>query len=205
MLRRSLSAACPPAARPLISKALKAYRPKRDRENALKARNSRTETIFSLLDTYSLPQETPLFEIKGKAPKRYALAPAHIPFDSELEQRFARYLDASPVDWWFKNGNFGADHFAIAYTDKAGVERLFYPDFIVRQGNRVGIIDTKSGLVAEEAKAKAKALHHYLKTTKGKFRLWGGIVTEHSGTWRINDRAGYDFTDPSDWRPLLLE
>lgn len=192
------------ALRPLISKALASYRPLRDAENARKEQSSRQEDPFTLLDSYTLPEGTPLFEIKGRPPKRYAFAPAYIPFDSDIERRFSAHLDSARIDWWFKNGNYGADFLAIPYIDATGTERLFYPDFIVRQGNRIGIFDTKSGLVAADAKFKAEALFRYIKANRSKHHLFGGIVTEHSGVWRIHDRATYDYSDPARWKAIDL-
>jgi hypothetical protein len=83
-----------------------------------------------------------------------------------------------------KNGNYGTDYLAIPYRDHLGVERLFYPDFIIKKGKRVGILDTKAGDTAEDgnAKQKAEALQAYIKSAKTDYRLWGGIVTRSSGT-----------------------
>ncbi|MEQ1717208.1 MAG: DEAD/DEAH box helicase family protein [Hyphomicrobium sp.] len=193
--------------RPLVAKALKAYRAVRNKENARKAQSLRSDLLFELLDTYAFPEDTSLFTIRGKAPRRYALSPAYIAFDSELEREFAEHLDRqTAIDWWFKNGDSAHYDLGIPYTDTAGIEHVFYPDFIVRQGRRIGILDTKSGLVAQDAKAKAEALQRYIKTTKTKLDLWGGIVVPSGGLWKINDNKAYQYdqNDLDDWRNLAF-
>jgi hypothetical protein len=146
--------------------------------------------------------------VNGKQAKRCALQPAFVNIAGPLESQFLTFLERSStsVDWWFKNGNYGTDYLAIPYKDQAGIERLFYPDFIIKQGKRIGILDTKAGFTADdaEAKTKAEALHTYLKTTKTDYELWGGIVVPSGGTWKLNnsDTYHYDPNDLSDWTDI---
>ena len=53
---------------------------------------------------------------------------------SRPEQEFARWLDDKMeyVEWWYKNGDEGKQHFAVPYTDSGSRKRCFYVDFIVR-------------------------------------------------------------------------
>lgn len=76
----------------------------------------------------------------------------------------------------------------------------------MRQGRRIAILDTKSGLVAQDAKAKAEALQRYIKTTKSKLDLWGGIVVPSGGLWKINDNKAYQYDQNvlDDWRNLAF-
>jgi len=126
---------------------------------------------------------------------------------SQVEKDFTNYLESKAVDieWWYKNGENDAKHFAIPYDDK-GTNRAFYIDWIVKYKNgKVGLFDTKSGITAETAKLKAEGLCQYIKeqNAKGK-NLFGGIVIKHLGSWRYNDKEIYEFNinDLKSWEFL---
>lgn len=94
---------------------------------------------------------------------------------------------------------------AIPYLDGAR-ERLFYPDFIIRQGDKIGIFDTTSGIVAEDKTHKATARQKYIRTTKTDLKLRGGIVTKSSGIWHLNDNEKYQYDERKlvGWKLLKL-
>jgi type III restriction enzyme len=122
---------------------------------------------------------------------------------SQVEKDFTNYLDSKTgdIEWWYKNGDNDAKHFAIPYDDK-GTMRSFYIDWIVKYKNgKIGLFDTKSGITAETAKAKAEGLHKYIKeqNTKGK-NLFGGIVIPKDNSWRYNDNETYEY-DKNDLKP----
>jgi len=126
---------------------------------------------------------------------------------SQVEKDFTNYLEskASDIEWWYKNGENDANHFAIPYDDK-GTPRAFYVDWIVKYKNgKAGLFDTKSGITAETAKLKAEGLCQYIKeqNAKGK-NLFGGIVIKHLGSWRYNDKEIYEFNvnDLKSWEFL---
>lgn len=194
--------------RPIISEALGKYRPVRDKEVQVKAERSRQKPEFSLHDRYFANGSTPL-TVNGKPCKQYALDPAYVSVDSDVELRFISYLESfgKKIDWWYKNGAGGRADLGIEYADANGTPHLFYPDFIVRQGNKIGIFDTKGGSIASEAKERAEALSAYIKVNKtNKQNLWGGIVVESAGVWYLNDNAKYRYnpSDLSDWKKLNL-
>jgi len=60
---------------------------------------------------------------------------------------------------------------------------------------RLALFDTKSGITAETAKSKPEGIYQYIKeqNAKGK-NLFGGIVIKHSGSWRYNNKAIYDYS-----------
>ena len=191
---------------PVISEALGAYRPVRNKEVQTKAERSRRDLIFSLEGRYFSTGSVPLL-INGKPCKRYALDPAYVSIDSDVELRFIAFLESfgTKIDWWYKNGAGGRNDFAIEYKDANGTPRLFYPDFIVRQGNKVGIFDTKEGITTEGAKERAEALAKYIQSNIGKpYKLWGGIAIDPANTWRLNDNAKYSYNpkDLSEWGTL---
>ena len=126
---------------------------------------------------------------------------------SQVEGDFTDYLESKTVDieWWYKNGENDARHFAVPYDDK-GTKRAFYIDWVVKYKNgKVGLFDTKSGITAETAKLKAEGLCQYIKEQNAKGEnLFGGIVIKHLGSWRYNDKEIYEFNvnDLKSWEFL---
>jgi type III restriction enzyme len=117
---------------------------------------------------------------------------------SQVEKDFANYLESKTdeIEWWYKNGENDAKHFAIPYDDK-GTNRAFYIDWIVKYKNgKLALFDTKSGITAETAKSKAEGLYKYIKeqNSKGK-NLFGGIVIKKDGSWRYNDNEIYEYDE----------
>ena len=115
---------------------------------------------------------------------------------SQVEKDFTNYLESKPdeIEWWYKNGENDANHFAIPYDDK-GTNRAFYVDWIVKyKDGKLALFDTKSGITAETAKSKAEGLYKYIKeqNSKGK-NLFGGIVTKKDNSWRYNDNEIYEY------------
>jgi len=126
---------------------------------------------------------------------------------SHREKDFANYLESKTreIEWWYKNGESDAKHFAIPYDDK-GTNRPFYVDWIVKYKNgKLALFDTKSGITAETAKSKAEGLYEYIKdqNSKGK-NLFGGIVINKDGSWRYNDNEIYEYdeTNLKSWKYL---
>ena len=194
------------ALRPIISEAFGEYRAVRNKEIQTKAERSRHILDFTLQQRY-FPSAISELSINGKPCKRYAFEPSYVEIDSDIELRFITYLESfgQKIDWWYKNGVGARTDFAIEYRDAYGMPRLFYPDFIVRQGKKIAILDTKSGLIAEGAKERAEALAKYIKANSNKdLKLWGGIVVEVAKTWRLNNELKYRYNpnDFSKWQLL---
>jgi len=137
------------------------------------------------------------------------LKPYYTKKPSEPERLFIDLLESSDkVKWWFKNGESEIKYFAVLYKDEVGLERAFYVDFIVQLNDgTIGLFDTKSGMTAKDAKARAEGLAKYIKVEnkKGK-KLWGGIAIFVNGSWRYNDEEtySYDETDLSKWKLLRI-
>ena len=128
--------------------------------------------------------------------------------DSDVEVDFIQLLEKSKkVVWWFRNGKSDSTFFAIPYKED-GTERAFYVDFIVMLADgRLGLFDTKGGVFARTAKERAEGLQAYIEeqNTMGK-NLFGGIVVEKDGSWRLNSNPIYNFNpnDLIDWGYLDL-
>jgi len=134
---------------------------------------------------------------------------------SSPEIAFKDFLIAneSQIEWWYKNGDQGKEHFAVPYTDSFGKLRLFYVDFVIKfKSEKVGLFDTKTKRSDVEAPNKHNALLNYIEKENAanpERVLTGGILIpqETSGTVsfryctnRISDTqdlTGWDFFTPS--------
>lgn len=130
---------------------------------------------------------------------------------SRPEQEFARWLDEKTeyVDWWYKNGNDGKQHFAVPYTDSANIKHCFYVDFIIRlKSGTICLFDTKTRGSDEEAPEKNNALLEYISDNlaKGK-KIVGGVLIKDEGTSNWYYPGGIiNNTDNLDgWSALHLE
>ena len=97
------------------------------------------------------------------------------------EIKFERWCEKNDkVEWFYRNGDKGDEYFSIVYQDNAGKQKLFYPDYVVKIGDAIWIIEVKGGFNASGASEnidlyaakKAEALSAYCK----KHALNGGFV-----------------------------
>ncbi len=123
------------------------------------------------------------------------------------EKLFVDFLESkkSEIEWWFKNGVGMGTYFAVLYKENS-VDEVFYVDWIVKYKNgKIGLFDTKAGITAQIAKAKAEGLAKYIKEQKLKGKkMFGGIVVYKDGSWRYNDKEKYEYieNDLSEWEFL---
>lgn len=127
---------------------------------------------------------------------------------SRPEYDFARWIDrqTESVDWWYKNGDEGKQHFAVAYTDSGNRKRCFYVDFIIRLKNgTICLFDTKTCGSDEDAPEKNNALYEYCRqyTEQGK-KIVGGVLIAQGDNWYYPNGI-IDNTDSIDgWSKLDL-
>lgn len=101
---------------------------------------------------------------------------------STPERRFSDFLEANKdyIDWWYKNGDEGKQHYSIPYENSQGEKALFYVDFVIRMKNgKVFLFDTKTENSDSEAPNKHNALIEYM-ADKG---LQGGVIVEKNDNW----------------------
>ncbi|MGI6006094.1 MAG: DEAD/DEAH box helicase [Ruminococcus sp.] len=101
---------------------------------------------------FTIP-ETCIFTYDSKAKKqkemkknvyRGYLASAEIRSSSEKElEKFCE--DKNEIQWFYKNGDQGAEYFAIVYEDNGRNQHSFYPDYLVGIGGKIWILETKGG------------------------------------------------------------
>jgi type III restriction enzyme len=144
--------------------------------------------------------------------KNYAFEPCYLNTDrSNPEREFENFLNvnASKIDWWWKNGENKQDYFGIKY-EYAGSISTFYPDYLVKLSDgRLGLLEVKDTGDRDGktyTKAKAEALQKYI-TNSGNKKLFGGIVVERNRAWLINDSKSFDWEkcehgEWSEWNEL---
>lgn len=139
---------------------------------------------------------------------------ALIPFFEEKavsgpEYQFSRWLDKQNenIDWWYKNADSGNMHFAVPYTDIAGVPRCFYVDYIIRLKNgTICLFDTKTKDSDPNAAAKHNALLEYIKRENqtNMKRLMGGVLILENDNWYYSEMNIENTSSISGWTPLDL-
>jgi type III restriction enzyme len=127
----------------------------------------------------------------------------------ENETKFIEFLESQDIDWWHKQGDSGRNAFAVEYYDtQEKKNRLFHLDFIVKKGDTVYLLDTKSGNTAksQETADKNKALQQWIKSKKEvyEFNIIGGIVDYKHPSWRINTKENYVYENESDWDDFMI-
>lgn len=106
---------------------------------------------------------------------------------SNPEKEFTKYLEenSDKMEWWYKNGNNGGQHFAVSYENIHGVMSCFYVDFIILlKDGTICLFDTKSCNSDPNAVAKNNALHEYVAAQRaaGK-KMTGGIAIYDKYNW----------------------
>ncbi len=127
---------------------------------------------------------------------------------STPEKEFADFLEQNTeyIDWWYKNGDKGRQHYAVEYTDEAGNKTPFYVDFVIRLKNgKIMLFDTKSpGSEPLTAHRKHNALNAYIVAENEKgANLVGGVIVKDGMNWvwsrytieNTVDHAGWAYLD----------
>ncbi|MBQ9467352.1 MAG: DEAD/DEAH box helicase family protein [Muribaculaceae bacterium] len=127
---------------------------------------------------------------------------------SQPERDFAQWLDRQRevVDWWYKNGDDGKQHFAIPYTDIYGVKRCFFVDFIIRlKSGNICLFDTKTKGSDENGAVKNNALYEYIKTYReAGQQMVGGLLICDSENWYYPEGLIEDTYNLTGWKKLEL-
>jgi type III restriction enzyme len=138
----------------------------------------------------------------------YNRASTEISFKEFLEQ------NENSIEWWYKNGDKGKEHFAIPYTNLQNELRLFYVDFVIKfRSGKIGLFDTKTKRSDLEAPNKHNALIDYIEQQNklnSRRTLLGGIVISEEINGIVsfrycanrisdtNDLTGWNFLNPVD-------
>ena len=170
----------------LIDTALSRYQKTLDQK-----KNQRERMNFKSY-VWSVPEER-LYREESHRIRKDVTDHALLPFVEltnafQPEKHFETFLEANKeyIDWWYKNGDAGRQHYAISYENKSGAKHLFYVDYVIRLRNgRVFLFDTKSTGSDPDAVEKHNALIDYMasEANQGK-HLRGGILIEQGCNWR---------------------
>ena len=122
------------------------------------------------------------------------------------ENLFAAYLEQHRqfIDWWYKNGDNGKQHYAIRYQNSADQTALFYVDFVIRMKNgKIYLFDTKGtgGDIDPEVVNKHNALIDYIAAENAKGQnLRGGVIkADEYGNWLYCQFKIENAYDLSNW------
>lgn len=123
---------------------------------------------------------------------------------SNQEKDFVAYLEQNSqyIDWWYKNGDKGKQHYAIEYNVGDELEKsLFYVDFVIRMKNgHIYLFDTKSIDSDVFAHNKHNALLQYIKeNTTEEQPLYGGIIIRRGENWLFSPLPIENTTDTLNW------
>ncbi len=129
---------------------------------------------------------------------------------SSPERRFVAFLEQNSehIDWWYKNGDNGRQHYAVPYTDQNNIKHLFYVDFVIRLTNgKIMLFDTKSaGSEPVTAPLKHNALKAYmLEENANGANLIGGVIVEDGLNWLWSKHTIENTIDHTDWTCLDIK
>ena len=132
------------------------------------------------------------------------------------EKAFKDFLvqHESDIDYWYKNGDEGKEHFAVPYVNIYNELKLFYVDFIIKfKSGKIGLFETKTKRSDPDAPKKHNALIEYIRSenlTDSTRILVGGVVISEEISGIISfryclnriedtkDLMGWDFFNPAD-------
>ena len=102
---------------------------------------------------------------------------------SASEKKFEKYCEnCANIEWFYKNGDKGAEYFSVVYEDNFGKQKSFYPDYIVGTKDGIWIIETKGGFdrtgKSEDIDLFSPKKFNVLNTYLKKYKLKGGFVRE---------------------------
>lgn len=123
---------------------------------------------------------------------------------SNPEKDFVANLEQNSqyIDWWYKNGDKGKQHYAIEYTTgDEQAKSLFYVDFVIRMKNgHIYLFDTKSIGSDVFASDKHNALLQYIKeNTTEEQPLYGGVILRKDENWLFSPLPIKNTTDTLNW------
>lgn len=107
---------------------------------------------------------------------------------SKQERDFIQFLEENSewIDWWYKNGDKGRQHYAVEYTWEDGSKHPLYVDFVIRLKNgKIFLFDTKNpDSEPHTACLKHNALVDYIaeENVKGA-NLAGGVIVKDGLNW----------------------
>jgi type III restriction enzyme len=165
--------------------------------------------------TFTIPQST-IFTYDGKE-KNQTIMEKNVYKDyrasaqprSSSEKEFEKFCEnCKAVDWFYKNGDKGAEYFSIVYADSMNRQHAFFPDYILSVKNKIWIIETKGGFnrtgESEDIDPFSPLKFHFLQNYLARHNLDGGFVRKDkkSGELCICTGSYSDDISSDDWQIL---
>ncbi len=187
----------------LIDRALETYLKLRAQKNKGKQARNFVDYQWEVPEERVYDSET-YHTAQGEA---HALTPFYeLNAASNPEVQFAAYLEAhrDTLDWWYKNGDNGKQHYAIRYQNSADQTALFYVDFVIRaKSGKIYLFDTKGtgGDIDPEVVNKHNALIDYIAAENARGgNLHGGVIKmDKYGNWLYCQFKIDNAEDLSNW------
>ncbi|MDP6642169.1 MAG: DEAD/DEAH box helicase family protein [Candidatus Nanoarchaeia archaeon] len=185
--------------RPAITQALKDYKPilKEIINKRREIQESREANDFTILDEYWFSEDYLDIPAKLCVLDKFYLKNEE---GKDNEEDFMKYIDSKEdkISWWFKNGDYGKEYYAIKYWNtKEEAWRLFFPDWIILfKDGKIGIFDTKKGdtaLPQGRGHTKDKAKYLQMKMEKLGKNFVGGIAVKENNVWYYHEGKDYDY------------
>lgn len=109
---------------------------------------------------------------------------------SASEKKFERFCEGcDAVEWFYKNGDKGAEYFSIVYQDNSGKQKSFFPDYILSVRGALWIIETKGGFdrtgKSEDVDIFSPKKFEVLRAYLEKYDLHGGFVREDKSSFEL--------------------
>ena len=135
---------------------------------------------------------------------------------SSPEKEFKNFLvrNENNIEWWYKNGDSGREHFAVDYINIHNELKLFYVDFVIKfKSNKIGLFDTKTKRSDIDAPRKHNALLDFMDKENilnpNRELIGGVLIPDDNGgipgfrypLFRINDTndlTGWSFFNPAE-------
>lgn len=122
---------------------------------------------------------------------------------SNPEKNFVKFLEQNKeyIDWWYKNGDVGKQHYSISYMNVDNEKSLFYIDFILRMKNgQVFLFDTKSEGSDINGVNKHNAFIDYINSEENQsLNLKGGIIIQSGENWKYSPLKIENTTEIINW------
>lgn len=122
---------------------------------------------------------------------------------SNPENNFVKFLEQNKeyIDWWYKNGDVGKQHYSISYMNVDNEKSLFYIDFIVRMKNgQIFLFDTKSEGSDINGVNKHNAFIDYINNEENQSKnLKGGIIIQSGENWKYSPLKIENTTEIINW------
>lgn len=187
----------------IISRAIAKYTKRIEERKKKRKERSFKEYIWNVPEVREYNETT---YSENATRKNHAMLPyMQLNDDSFQERDFETFLEeySDCIDWWYKNGDDGRQHYAVPYTKKTGERSLFYVDYVIRmKSGQVFLFDTKSMGSDENGVEKHNALIEYMASEENKEKHLKGGVIIHQQTddnWYYSPLPIENTTDLSGW------